>query len=306
MSGNIKKIVEPNSGIDYSLEKDFKIFTLSKELPITTYPSYIRLGIVIYCVKGNAKIDIYSNKHIITPKELIIILPGQLVALTDVSVDFQIRYFTITESFYTDILSGISRFSPHFFFYMRQHYYFKMEDVETLSFVDFFELLIRKAVDPENQYRRESVILLLRILFLDIYNHYKVNSLDSTATIDVHKKELTHKFFQLVMSNYKVNRSVTFYANSLCITPKYLTMVVKEVSGKSAKDWITEYMILELKGLLTNSTLNIQEIVEKTQFSNQSSLGRFFRRHTSLSPLQYRKKYLTTEQRTNFSKNNTI
>ena len=46
------------------------------------------------------------------------------------------------------------------------------------------------------------------------------------------KKELTHKFFQLVMSNYKVNRSVTFYANSLCITPKYLTMVVKEVSGK--------------------------------------------------------------------------
>ena len=238
MSGNIKKIVEPNSGIDYSLEKDFKIFTLSKELPITTYPSYIRLGIVIYCVKGNAKIDIYSNKHIITPKELIIILPGQLVALTDVSVDFQIRYFTITESFYTDILSGISRFSPHFFFYMRQHYYFKMEDVETLSFVDFFELLIRKAVDPENQYRRESVILSLRILFLDIYNHYKVNSLDSTATIDVHKKELTHKFFQLVMSNYKVNRSVTFYANSLCITPKYLTMVVKEVSGKSAKDWI--------------------------------------------------------------------
>ena len=62
MSGNIKKIVEPNSGIDYSLEKDFNIFTLSKELPITTYPSYIRLGIVIYCVKGNAKIDIYSNK----------------------------------------------------------------------------------------------------------------------------------------------------------------------------------------------------------------------------------------------------
>ena len=162
MSGNIKKIVEPNSGIDYSLEKDFKIFTLSKELPITTYPSYIRLGIVIYCVKGNAKIDIYSNKHIITPKELIIILPGQLVALTDVSVDFQIRYFTITESFYSDILSGISRFSPHFFFYMRQHYYFKMEDVETLSFVDFFELLIRKAVDPENQTKLFETIDMVR------------------------------------------------------------------------------------------------------------------------------------------------
>ncbi|WP_297903557.1 helix-turn-helix domain-containing protein [uncultured Parabacteroides sp.] len=306
MSGYTKKIAEPNSGVDYSLEKDFKVYTLSKELPITTYPSYMELGIVIYCLKGNAKIDIYSNKHIITPKELIIILPGQLVSLTDVSVDFQIRYFTITESFYTDILSGISRFSPHFFFYMRQHYYFKVEDVKILSFIDFFEILTRKAFDTENQYRRESVILLLRIFFLDIYNFYKVNSLDNVTTIDIHKKELTHKFFQLVMNNYKVNRSVTFYANSLCITPKYLTMVVKEVSGKSAKDWITEYMILELKGLLTNSTLNIQEIVEKTKFSNQSSLGRFFRRHTGLSPLQYRKEYLTIDQKTNFSKNNTI
>ena len=96
------------------------------------------------------------------------------------------------------------------------------------------------------------------------------------------------------MSNYKVNRSVTFYANSLCITPKYLTMVVKEVSGKSAKDWITEYMILELKGLLTNSTLNIQEIVEKTQFSNQSSLGRFFRRHTAYRLCNTGKNNLTT------------
>ena len=133
MSGNIKKIVEPNIVVLIILWRRTSRSLHFQELSYYPYPSYIRLGIVIYCVKGNAKIDIYSNKHIITPKELIIILPGQLVALTDVSVDFQIRYFTITESFYTDILSGISRFSPHFFFYMRQHYYFKMEDVETLS-----------------------------------------------------------------------------------------------------------------------------------------------------------------------------
>ena len=161
MSGNIKKIVEPNSGIDYSLEKDFKIFTLSKELPITTYPSYIRLGIVIYCVKGNAKIDIYSNKHIITPKELIIILPGQLVALTDVSVDFQIRYFTITESFYTDILSGISRFSPHFFFYMRTHYWYPQTENDTRRLMNFFGM-VKDKVTSNDIYRRELIIHLLR------------------------------------------------------------------------------------------------------------------------------------------------
>ena len=202
MSGNIKKIVEPNSGIDYSLEKDFKIFTLSKELPITTYPSYIRLGIVIYCVKGNAKIDIYSNKHIITPKELIIILPGQLVALTDVSVDFQIRYFTITESFYSDILSGISRFSPHFFFYMRTHYWYPQTENDTRRLMNFFGM-VKDKVTSNDIYRRELIIHLLRYLYLELFNAYEKEASLMTTRKDTRKEELANKFFGLIMKHFK-------------------------------------------------------------------------------------------------------
>lgn len=64
-------------------------------------------------------------------------------------------------------------------------------------------------------------------------------------------------------------------------------MVIKETSGKSAKDWIVEYIILEIKALLKNTSLNIQEIAIKTNFANQSSLGRF-RKHTGMSLSQYR------------------
>ena len=67
-----------------------------------------------------------------------------------------------------------------------------------------------------------------------------------------------------------------------------LTMVIKEVSGKSAKDWIVEYIVLEIKALLKNTNMNIQEIAVKTNFANQSSLGRFFRKHTGMSLSQYR------------------
>ena len=287
MSGNIKKIVEPNSGIDYSLEKDFKIFTLSKELPITTYPSYIRLGIVIYFVKGNAKIDIYSNKHIIPPKELIIILPGQLVALTDVSVDFQIRYFTITESFYTDILSGISRFSPHFFFYMRNHYWYPQTENDTRRLMNFFGM-VKDKVTSNDIYRRELIIHLLRYLYLELFNAYEKQASLMTTRKDTRKEELANKFFGLIMKHFKENKDVAFYADKLCITSKYLTMVIKEVSGKSAKDWIVEYIVLEIKALLKNTNMNIQEIAVKTNFANQSSLGRFFRKHTGMSLSQYR------------------
>ena len=102
------------------------------------------------------------------------------------------------------------------------------------------------------------------------------------------KEELANKFFGLIMKHFKENKDVAFYADKLCITSKYLTMVIKEVSGKSAKDWIVEYIVLEIKALLKNTNMNIQEIAVKTNFANQSSLGRFFRKHTGMSLSQYR------------------
>ena len=72
----------------------------------------------------------------------------------------------------------------------------------------------------------------------------------------------------------------------------FLDMVIKETSGKSAKDWIVEYIILEIKALLKNTSLNIQEIAIRTNFANQSSLGRFFRKHTGMSLSQYRMSHL--------------
>ena len=90
------------------------------------------------------------------------------------------------------------------------------------------------------------------------------------------------------MKHFKENKDVAFYADKLCITSKYLTMVIKETSGKSAKDWIVEYIILEIKALLKNTNLNIQEIAIKTNFANQFVAGRFFRKHTGMSLSQYR------------------
>lgn len=78
------------------------------------------------------------------------------------------------------------------------------------------------------------------------------------------------------MLYYKENREVAFYADKLCITSKYLSAVIKEVSGKTAKDWIIEYMVLEIKALLKNSTLNIQQIATKTNFCKSVITGTLF------------------------------
>jgi len=83
---------------------------------------------------------------------------------------------------------------------------------------------------------------------------------------------------------------VGFYARQLCITPKYLTTLIKRISGKSVSEWIDNYVILEAKTLLKYSNMSVQEIAYYLNFPNQSFFGSYFKRNAGMSPSQYKAK----------------
>ena len=91
------------------------------------------------------------------------------------------------------------------------------------------------------------------------------------------------------MEYYKEERSLGFYAGKLCITPKYLSLISKDVSGRSAGEWIDQYVVLEAKTLLKSTRMSIQEIADVLNFANQSFFGKYFKHHTGISPKEYRK-----------------
>ncbi len=271
----------------YVLGDDFKFYQNLKYLPLTSYPSNNQSALVVYCLGGKAKITVHEDVHWIQPEELIILLPGQFVSFREPSEDFSTITMAISTSLYSDVLSGVPRFSPHFFFYMRSHYWYPQSERDIPRMYNYLSM-IKDKVTSEDIYRRELIIHLLRYLYLGLFETYQKEATLMAVRGDTRKEELANKFFGLIMKHFKENKDVAFYADKLCITSKYLTMVIKETSGKSAKDWIVEYIILEIKALLTNTSLNIQEIAIKTNFANQSSLGRFFRKHTGMSLSQYR------------------
>ena len=96
------------------------------------------------------------------------------------------------------------------------------------------------------------------------------------------------QFMQLLSESFKTERSVAYYARRMCITPKYLTTLIKRISNKSVSEWIDEYVILEAKTLLKYSNMSIQEIAYHLNFPNQSFFGSYFKRNTGLSPSQYK------------------
>lgn len=97
----------------------------------------------------------------------------------------------------------------------------------------------------------------------------------------------THEFVRLVRKYFRMEHSVRFYANKLCISPKYLSLVVKECSGRTAAEIIDEYLLLEAKNMLRFSGKNIQQVAYELNFSNQSSFGKYFKHLTGMSPSEF-------------------
>ena len=88
--------------------------------------------------------------------------------------------------------------------------------------------------------------------------------------------------------HFEKERSVSFYANQLNITPKYLSEAVKEIMGKTAGELIDEAVIMQAKVLLKTPDLNIGQVATVLNFPDQSFFGKFFKKHVGLSPNQYR------------------
>lgn len=271
----------------YALGEDLKFYQNLKYLPLTSYLSNIQSSLIVFSLRGTAKLCVYEETHWIQPNELIVLLPGQFVSFSQPSDDFLTIAIVLSSSLFGDALSGVPRFTPHFFFYMRHHYWYPQSEEDTVRLRHYLEM-IKQKVTSEDAYRRELTLHLLRYLYLELLNAYEKEPAVENIKQDTRKEEIANKFFRLIMKYFKEKKDVAFYADKLCITSKYLSMVIKETSGRSAKDWIVEYVILEIKALLKNTSLNIQEIAIRTHFANQSSLGRFFRKHTGMSLSQYR------------------
>ena len=145
--------------------------------------------------------------------------------------------------------------------------------------------------DRENRFRNQIAKNHLQSFMLDIYDkcyrHFGRQEIEGGSRQD----EIFKNFVALVHENCISQREVTFYANKLCISTKYLTGICKSVTRDSAKKIIDDFAILEIKVLLQSTELTIQEIADRLGFPDQSYLGRYFKRHEGMSPKEYQSKY---------------
>ena len=162
----------------------------------------------------------------------------------------------------------------------------QQEDIE--RYLD----LLENISDNDNLAHRDQIVSgLVSSMFFRISDMYEQSTQvanDKERSVRNRREEYFAKFITLLSNNFKRERTVGFYAEQMCVTPKYLSLLIKEFSGKSAAEWIDYYVITEAKTLLRYSTMSIQEVAYELSFSSQSFFGKYFKNLTGMSPSEYK------------------
>lgn len=162
----------------------------------------------------------------------------------------------------------------------------QQEDIE--RYLD----LLENISDNDNLAHRDQIVSgLVSSMFFrisDMYDQSTQVANDKELSVRNRREEYFAKFITLLSNNFKRERTVGFYAEQMCVTPKYLSLLIKEFSGKSAAEWIDYYVITEAKTLLRYSTMSIQEVAYELSFSSQSFFGKYFKHLTGMSPSEYK------------------
>ena len=162
----------------------------------------------------------------------------------------------------------------------------QQEDIE--RYLD----LLENISDNDNLAHRGQIVSgLVSSMFFRISDMYEQSTQvanDKELSVRNRREEYFAKFITLLSNNFKRERTVGFYAEQMCVTPKYLSLLIKGFSGKSAAEWIDYYVITEAKTLLRYSTMSIQEVAYELSFSSQSFFGKYFKHLTGMSPSEYK------------------
>ena len=266
---------------------DFAIFDNIGDIPLFGYPTRLNASCLTLCLKGHCRIRINLKEHELTAGVLVVTLPEQILQQVERSDDFTGVFIVVSGQFIDDVLPPVQQLFPLFFMIKEQPcVHLKPEEMDAIQ--EYYSFLQKKVKLKDNPFRKEITQGLILSLFYEIYSIYQGNE-PAVRKTKTRKEDLFERFIRSISESYKVERSVAYYADKMFLTAKHLSTAVKEVSGKTAGEWIDSLVILEAKALLKSSEMSIQEISDELHFANQSFFGKYFKHHTGMSPKEYRK-----------------
>ena len=255
-------------------------------IPLFDYPCKISVAVATICLAGEISGSINLKPYRLLKNDFLIAVPGQIVQFASVSNDFSGRHILMSAGFLENLELNMNE-AISVFLHLKESQITHLDTEEMEHLLDYYSILRKAVKRVQSPHRIEIVRALTQAIFygLNDFEQLKRNA----GAAKTGKEILFDSFYKLILQHYKTSREVGFYAEKLCLTPKYLSTVIKEVTGKSAFEWINNYVVLEARSMLKSTGMTIQQISNELNFPNQSFFGKYFKRMTGTPPKNYRR-----------------
>jgi len=286
----IKEILNITSS---ELENDFIISDneiSSVNFEFFRYPTRIDGYLFAICTSGEIKISINLSELKLTAGKIAINFPENIVQVNEIGEDAKGYFLLLSNDFLREIKFELEIAMP-LYMLIKKNPCIALTNNEMNSLIEFHHLIKKMMEFPNEKYRMQVIRGLMTALAYNlsaIIGNHSDEIVQIASGTKTRKEIFFEKFMILLKEYHRDEREVNFYAEKLCITPKYLSSMIKDISGRSAAEWIGEFVILEAKSLLKYSDMTIQEIAYSLHFPTQSFFGKYFKHHTGMSPSKYK------------------
>lgn len=279
---------EMKAKMDALTEQDIAVFDETGVAPIKKVQSDAH--IVVLCLEGRGCVTVEEQNYDVRKNDVFICHPHQFLENVTISYDFKFKGLLMSARYFQSIF-----FIPCMLWKVGLDVMripvFHLEDKDVEGFLVNYDMLRYKLSRTDQPHHQQTIKLFLQSLVYEMYDvivpklqhHDEVTGYSSG-------KMIFSRFANLLSAESPIRHPVGYYADKLCITPKYLSSICKKQTGKTASDLIDEMTVNYIKQMLTSSEKSIKEIASDTGFDNLSFFGKFVRRELGVSPRDYRMK----------------
>lgn len=255
------------------------------DMKLFSHPARLKATTVLICTQGYIDCSINLKNYIVKENHLLVNFSGDIIQINNTH---EVKgYAIILSEEYLQKLQLDFRLHTQNFINLRGNGPIEVPHDELTALKPYY-ILFRKNMQEENSYVIRGLALALSHTIISLMKQYQPNLLGEGEVNISRAQQLFKKFMQLVNNYHDQERSLQFYADKMFLTPKYISGMIKSYSGKSALDWINEYVMLEARMMLRYTDMTVQEIAYQLNFPTQSAFGKYFKQQVGVSPKKYR------------------
>jgi AraC-like DNA-binding protein len=247
-------------------------------------PQQLDDGGVFICLRGESEFFLDLKNYKLKAGDMCVAFPFSILQIISASDDFKGFGMGAGVELFKDIrIPSLT----DYYLYIKENPCISLSNTEQKMLTELCEQMMQKYERIDHPFRMEIANSMFKVIYYEIAAIYKKNKPIVRESVS-RKDMLFRKFLFLISQNYLQHRDVDYYAGKMCVTPRYLSSVIKEKSGAGALGWINSMVIRQAKSLLKDNRLSVQQISYELNFANPSFFGQYFKKHTGMTPKKFR------------------